>query len=107
MGADINAYDALVTKNILANNEFGIKKVINLESLKVTYFTRDSYSEIENLIKRNDIKSIKALPNNSPEFEEYLDIMTFNDQQGDSFIITIYDSIELNQDPQIISVYKC
>jgi hypothetical protein len=32
--------------------------------------------------------------------------MTFSDQRGQGFIVTIYDSIELWQDPQIIEIFK-
>jgi hypothetical protein len=98
-------YDEYVIKNILANNKFGITGINNLESLKSRYFIADEYPEIENLIVKHNIKEIKLLSDNQSEELEYLDILKFTDQNENSYIVTVYDSNVLEQDPQIIKIY--
>ena len=46
------------------------------------------------------------MPDNQSQAGEYLDIMMFKDQDNKKYIVTVYDSIELSQDPQIIEIYS-
>jgi hypothetical protein len=41
-----------------------------------------------------------------PTFQEYLEIIQFESQDGLNFLATVYDSIELWQDPQIIDIFS-
>lgn len=101
----INSFDKDVVNGILAINQLGIIAVNDLESLKAIFFVKEEYSEIENLIKVGDIKSIKELPERQIRTGEYLDVMLFKDQYQREYIVTVYDSDALEQDPQIIEIY--
>lgn len=106
MSNDSIRFNAYVVKSILANNQFGITEVKGIESLKSIYFLREEYPKIEKLIKEKNIEVIKLLPENQSQAGEYLDIMMFKDQDSKKYIVTVYDSIELSQDPQIIEIYS-
>lgn len=107
-----NKFDSFVVKSILANNQFGITQVLILEILRSVYFDKKEYDIIEKLIKENNIKAIKEMPirnelqENQNEISEYLEILRFKDQRGKDYIVTIYDSNELSQDPQVIEIYS-
>lgn len=94
-----------VIKSILANNQFDITGVYDIETLNSRYFMREEYLEIEKLIKEKNIEALKLLPDNVSGEREYLDIMVFKDQGGEGYITTVYDSDALEQDPQVIEIY--
>ncbi|WP_413668879.1 hypothetical protein ACEN9X_02360 [Mucilaginibacter sp. Mucisp86] len=98
-------YNEYVIERILANNQFGIRVVNELESLKVIYFVKDDYTAIEKLIQKNDIEAIKGITQNEIVGKEYLDLIVFKDQNAELYIVTIYDSDILEQDPQVIEIY--
>ena len=99
-------YNTYIIKSILANNQFGITEVNDIESLKSGIFFKDEYPEIEKLINDKNIEAIKLLPENQPEVREYLYIMIFKDQHKKKYVVTVYDSDELSQDPQVIEIYS-
>jgi hypothetical protein len=107
-----NKFDSFVARSILANNQFGITEVFILETLRSLYFDKKEYDIIERLIKEDNIKAIKEislrgqLPENKNGTSEYLEILRFKDQRGKDYIVTVYDSNELLQDPQIIEIYS-
>ena len=106
MTENLNKFDVFVIKSILANNPYGINEVNNIEGLKSRYFIREEYPEIEKLIRQGNIEAIKTLPDNKSEESEYLDVMIFTDQNKKRYAVTVYDSDELLQDPQIIEIYS-
>lgn len=93
-------------KSLLANNEFGITEVENIEAIASRYFLKNEYLEIVKLIKNGDISGIKALESNDSEEREYLDVFLFNDQNKNNYLVTVYDSDDLLQDPQVIEVFR-
>jgi len=105
MGNGLNLFDGYVMRSILANNQFGITEVKNIESLKSISFIKEEYAVIENLIKNGDIEAIKTFSENQPRSGEYLMVMRFNDQTNKKYIVTVYDSDMLEQDPQVIEIY--
>ncbi|GAB3926242.1 hypothetical protein [Mucilaginibacter myungsuensis] len=98
-------YDEYVVKSILANDQFGITAVTELDSLKVIYFVKEEYTAIEKLIQANDTEAIKMLSQNGSIGAEYLDLMLFKDQNAKPYLVTVYDSDALEQDPQVIKIY--
>lgn len=106
MGSKTTQFDAMVKKSILANNSFGITEVAEVKNLNSRYFVKEEYSEIENLIKTKDIERIKSLEDNKSDEGEYLDILAFKDQLQKEYIVTVFDSNALEQDPQVIEIYK-
>lgn len=98
-------FETYVIDNILANNAFEIKKVISLFSLKNMSFDREQYPSIVSLIKENKFDLIKELPFGNNDFE-FLEIMSFLDQSGKEYCVTVYSNDSLEHDPQIIDVFK-
>ena len=106
--AEVSIFDSYVINSILANNQFGIKEVSELRSLNDRYFVTEEYSGIEGLIRNKDLEGIELLPNNESEekeFKQFLHIMFFKDQNLIEYIVTVYDSIALEQDPQVIEIF--
>lgn len=98
-------FEDYIVKSILANNSFNISTVSKIESLNSLYFHSNEYSAIENLIKKKDIDSLKELSYDKSESAGFLDILLLSDQSHRSYIVTIYDSNTLEQDPQVIEIY--
>ena len=105
MRSDPNIYNTYVIKSILANNEFGIKEISDLEDVVSRYFIRNEYSKIAASIRNGELDTIRSLPENKPELREYLYILSFNDQMNKKYIVTVYDSDELWQNPQVIEIF--
>lgn len=101
-----SSFDEFVKRGILANNQFNIKEIIDLESIKSIFFVQEEYSEIEKLIFQKDIEAIKSFNENQKRTGEYMDIMIFKDQAQSEYIVTVYDSNALEQDPQVIEIYR-
>ena len=101
----LNSYEKLVIETILSCKDFDIKEVNNIVTIKSLIFIQDQYNLITDLIKKQDWENIKTLENNSNEFNEYLEIIKFTDQNKKTHIATIYDSDELWQDPQVIDIF--
>lgn len=98
-------YESYIIRSVLTNNEFGITKVDNLESICTRGFVKEEYSKIEQLINDKNINAIKNLPKQQDDFFEFIDILIFKDQNKRNFFVTAYDSNELSQDPQVIKIY--
>ena len=105
MPEETKSFDKYVISSVLANNEFGINEVNDIESLNSRYFLKDEYSEIERLIKDGNIAAIKLLPKNESEIGEFLDVMIFRDQNMKPYMVTVYDSDEIWQNPQVVEIY--
>jgi hypothetical protein len=91
----------------LVQKEFNIQSVNNIERLISTLFTKEKYDLIKLLILENELN--KFNDNNSLDrviFREYLEVMKCSDQNRQPYIIVIYDSDELIQDPEIIDIFK-
>lgn len=106
MNSKPTSFHEYVIRGIIANNEFHITAVKNLESLKSIFFLREEYAIIEEIIKSKNIKSIKEFSEDQNETDEYLEIMVFTDQNENKYCVTVYDSKALEQDPQVIEIYK-
>jgi len=99
-------YNEYIIESIIANNQFGIRHVNELESLNLIYFVKEDYAAIEKLIQKNDMEALKGITQNGIGGEEYLDLMLFKDQNAVLFMVTVYDSNVLEQDPQVIEIYR-
>lgn len=99
-------YNDYVIRGILATNQFGITEVCDLESLKTIFLVQEDYDTIENLIREGNIELIKSLPENQARTGQYLDIILFKNQDDKRYIVTIFDSNALEQDPQVIEIYS-
>ena len=106
MEGDLSRYDEYVRESILANNSFGITQVHQLETIRSTYFDRNGYEVVQELIRKMDIEKLGQLPENRISVSGYLDVISFKDQSGRSFLVTIYDNVRLEQDPQVIEIFS-
>ena len=102
-----SSFENEVERDILSNNKFGISEVKGLRSIKSMYFEREKYPAIASLIQGQNLAELAEIKGNTlnPEFPEYLEIMHFESQLGQMFIVTVYDSIELWQDPEVIDIF--
>lgn len=100
-------FDGYVIRGILANNPYGITEVADLRSIKSMYLDRAKYPHIISLLQDKDLAQLIKIPEGiqHPTFPEYLEIVQFQSQDGQNFIATVYDSLELWQDPQIIDIF--
>ena len=107
MKAKPKTFDEYVVRDILANNSYGITEVCYLRSVKSMYLERERYPLIVSLMENKNLAELMKLPEGAmpPTFPEYLEIVQFESQDGRSFIATVYDSVELWQNPEIIDVF--
>ena len=99
-------YDNLIRCAIYSNKIFKIDDIIGLQELSSTVLLRSDYPKILKLVEAGDIKSLQRLPDNRGKSSEYLDIYLFKDRAQQQYIVTIYDSDEMWQDPQVWDVIK-
>jgi hypothetical protein len=98
-------FDDCVIQNIITNNQFGISQVLLLKPLNSLFFNQEEYSKISKLMKEKDISSVEKFTTKFKN-REYLEVMQFIDQNKKSYIVTIYDSQSLEQDPQVIEMFN-
>ncbi len=98
-------YDDYVTRGVLANNDFDINEVNEIKYVKTMSFFFEEYPNIKEMIEKGELDKVIDLPSSQEDTIEILDIATFSDQHKRMFIVTIYDSLSLEQDPQIIEIF--
>ncbi|OYW17986.1 MAG: hypothetical protein B7Z54_07025, partial [Sphingobacteriales bacterium 12-47-4] len=86
--------------------EFGIQEICDLEYLKSIYFVKEEYTKIKTFIEAKKIDEVKTFPENQKNTGEFLDIIIFKDQASNIYITSIYDNVDLEQDPQIIEIFR-
>lgn len=98
-------YNDFVVAGILGDDNLKIKEVKSLISLNSLHYNVEFYSLVESLITQGNIGEVKKLELNLPNNGEYLEIMTFKDENFNDYIVTVYDSDLLEQDPQVLKIY--
>lgn len=81
---EVNPYYKLVIQNIVSTKTFDISEVNNLESIRSLTFEQDDYKLIVGLIKEQNWEGISAIEKAPNGFREYLDIIRFSDQHGNT-----------------------
>lgn len=103
-------YEDYVIRSILCNNTYGIKKVHELTTIEDLIFDFDRYAELKPLIAVGDVASIKLFNNRKAKaslddsLTQYLSILSFSDQDQKKYLVMVYDSSALEQDPQLIEI---
>ncbi len=99
-------WDLSVIKQLTTKNNYGIVSVTGFRSIKELYFENSTYLKIVHLLKDNNFKAIEEFEQvERKSFREYLSLVTFSDQDERKYVMTIYDSDELHQDPEIIEIF--
>lgn len=98
------SFESYVLSGIYANNEFGIEEIKEIKEVRTMAFERDNYQKIINLIKNENVDLINGLPEYPTDTSEYLIIMKVIDQDEKEYIVTVYDSDLITQDPQVIEI---
>ncbi|HWI93258.1 MAG TPA: hypothetical protein VNT20_18395 [Flavisolibacter sp.] len=98
-------FDTYVINSILLNNEFHITEVREIIEIRTMIFERAYYQKIADLITKKNIDIVKSLPEYPIRTSEYVTIMKVVDQDGKKYIVTVYDSDEITQDPQVIDIF--
>ena len=99
-----NKWDSLIIESLKANKLFKINQVNNFEHLLSSFFDKELYAKILNLIKAHDWEALKSRQVGYDFAEEFLDVIKFSDQDNKVYVATIYDSNALKQDPQLIDI---
>lgn len=105
---EMSIYEKCVCDLLLADDEFAIKSVHDLDTVKSFSFDEQWYLTILPLIKSGKWYMIEDHGHQAKEksFNEYLYIETFSDPGGKKYVATIYDNDELTQYPQIIHIFQ-
>jgi hypothetical protein len=106
MSTDSKIWNSYVVRSILANNEFDISQINDIEEITSGYFIRSRYPEVVMLIRNGDVNAIRSLVENKAEDGEYLYVLSFRDQKNNNYIVTVYDSDELWQNPKVIEIFS-
>ena len=101
---EVKTYDEYIISSILANNEFGIEAVNNVDHILSTNLVRSDYEKIAELIRNREFETIKTYQPTGKKTKEFLTVTKFTDQNERDFIVTSYDSNELSQYPQLIDI---
>lgn len=99
------SFNDYVVGDILNKNKFGITAVSEIASLNSLYFIDEQYYEILKLIDRGDVNAIKAFSNGDLKSTTFLEIMKFKDQNKKDYLVTVFDGIALEQNPEVIEIY--
>ena len=104
---DKNIFDKYVRSELLTSNQFSIEEVNDLSEIDSLPFSLAEYPKILALIKEHRFDEIQKMSRLYKAHDrEYLIIMKFNDQQESHYIITVYDSDELWQNPRVMDILK-
>ncbi len=101
-----NNYDKAVEEAIVKCKKYSGTEVHNLQHLKSLFYKEDEYQKVIQQINDKKLEEVNDLDIKGEGFREYLDIIKFEDQSGNAFIATVYDSDEMWQDPEILDVFK-
>ncbi len=99
------SYEDDISKAALANNNFSITAISDVEILKTLALEEGLQAKMAELIKTKNIDLIKNMPGGENVFED-LTIIKFSDQNAQTYIAIIYDSYELWEDPVVVEVFK-
>lgn len=100
-----NAFNKYVVGSVLADNKFEITDVKDIESIKTLNYDPQLYKKIENLILEGRVDELKLLTRDVEKPFEFLEIMIFKDQSNNNYVVTVYDSLLLEQDPEVINIF--
>jgi len=101
---EVKTYDEYIISSILANNEFGIEAVNNVDHILSTNLVRSDYEKIAELIRNREFEIIKTYQPTGKKTKEFLTVTKFTDQNERDFIVTSYDSDKVSQYPQVIDI---
>jgi len=101
-----NTWDKAVIKMLVNDKGLKCDSICNAETLYSLLFDSTKYPAIRSLIEKNEIDNLKQFDDHaSKKFSEYLDIIKFADQDNKFYLATIYDSMEVWQDPIILDIF--
>ena len=101
-----NCWNRIVVSSLLTNKSLDIKTVNDFTTFKSLFLKQNTYEAIFELIVKNDQEKIKAFESvDIIGFGQYLYLIKFIDQNKKPYVMTVYDSDELWQDPEIIDIF--
>lgn len=101
---EVKTYDEYIISSILANNEFGIEAVNNVDHILSTNLVRSDYEKIAELIRNREFETIKTYQPTGKKTKEFLTVTKFTDQNERDFIVTSYERDIVSQYPQVIDI---
>lgn len=105
MMEQLDKYTLNVKKAILSAKDENFSDVSNLHCISSTFFEREKYPALFNLIKAGRIENLPTeMGNTVNKVREYLYVYSFVDQDQKRWLATIYDSDELWQDLELFDI---
>lgn len=101
----METYQRIVAAAIILTRP-DLDDVRNIVSIQNLWFSQELYPAIKASIEKLDLTNLPHADRKDGELREYLDISRFEDASGNKYIVTIYDSDELWQDPEILDIWK-
>ena len=80
-------------------------EVLELKSERSLLFSRELYTTARVLIQQGNFELVSSGEVDG-SFREYLDILTFFSVDGIKYVVSVYDSDELWQDPTIMDIFQ-
>lgn len=106
MAEDIHVYFKYIIKGILSDKDFGITEVSDLKEVKSYFFHPGIQGEVEKRILENNLDGLFDGSIAQAKTSDYYTVMSFKNQHGDLFLVTVYDTEELWDDPVVIKVFQ-
>ncbi len=102
---DNNNWAQLFIEQIININTFCIEGISTITTISTIPFSKEIYPQLLGLINIQNWNEVKKLEIKKKDvFNEYLDIVTFKDNQNRLFAATVYDSDELWQNPKVLDI---
>jgi hypothetical protein len=101
----VKRYAEIVEKLLLEHKDLGFYEVKNIVRIKSFFLDKSKYELIVLLIKEKKWDELKgmAIPPNGGK--EYVDVVTFNDQDNKLYVVTLFDSDALWQEFKLIDIF--
>lgn len=80
-------------------------KVLDLKSERSLLFSNELYTTARVSIQQGNF-DVESGVEEDGTFREYLDILTFSSVDGIKYVVTVYDTDELWQNPAIIDIFQ-
>ena len=102
---DTNSYLKQI-EDVILRSDRNILEIKDLTIVKMLNFTQNNITKIKDILETKRIDLLEGIPNDTGKktFED-LTILSFLDHADNKYFVTIYDSDELWQDPQVIELY--
>jgi hypothetical protein len=106
MALQLKEYEDYIIASFIIIKSLDVNNILEIEHYTTRFFNQSEYLEIEKFIKENELEKVKLMPANNENSTQFLEIFIIWTIDKKKYIVTVYDSLELTQDPQIIEIFE-